>query len=411
MVTPFMTMQGGNNFSNMNYPIFAPNSTWYSQGGTTIKKTTFTNITILDSYSPTGEESESWNADVDNNGDIKCYIKGNELIIAGNGSGKLALNEDSSYMFSDASANTGDGFYKVLYIHGLDILDTSNSKNMSHMFFFCTNLQAILINNWNTNNCENFSSMFRYCSSLSEIDLTNFNTKKSTKMSNMFVAMVRLKKVILGSNFNFSGNGTANPKAMLPTPSINYIKDTDGRWHSENCITYISDSIPNEIKMTYYASPAEVPTTMTIKYGTMFNIANSYRQKAGVNERVSPSALVSGIRSIPQFRFDNIEQSYEIGSDGYIIINRGDLPCDPKKIICINAYKEDNSDAKHLMVYNPDYEFFYFTYTNSLNEIILDTTGSSTIIGASGSISWPIDPNIINAGQSIYIETIGYIEE
>lgn len=392
----------------MSYPIFAPSSTWYSQGGTTVAKTTFTEITILDSYTPTGEESESWNADVNNNGDIKCYIKGTELIIAGNGSGKLALNEDSSYMFSDVSANTGSNSFKnLLHINGLDILDTSNSKDMSYMFSYCSNLQSILVNNWNTDNCENFSFMFDVCNSLSEIDLTNFNTKKSTKMSNMFRTMVRLKKVTLGSNFNFSGNGTARPKAMLPTPSINYIAGTDGRWHSEDCITYTSNSIPSETKMTYYAVPAEVPTTLTVKYGTMFNIANSYRQKAGLNSRLIPSALASGIKNIPKFEFKYIEIQYEINSNGYIVINRNELPCEPENIIYISAYL---NDIPHIMVYNSENKLFYFTSVGSSNRNVnLITTEKSNIIGSSNSISWLIDPNVLNTGTPVYIETIGYI--
>lgn len=409
MVTPFMTMQGGNNFSNMNYPIFAPNNTWYSQGGTTIKKTTFTYITILDSYTPTGEESESWNADVDNNGDIKCYIKGTELIIAGNGSGKLALNEDSSYMFSDVSANTGHGFNKILRISGLDILDTSNSKDMSYMFNFCSSLKVILINNWDTNNCENFSFMFSYCNSLSEIDLTNFNTKKSTKMSNMFGIMAMLKKVTLGSNFNFSGNGTANPIAILPTPSDSYITGTDGLWHSEDCITYTSDSIPNETKMTYYAIPAEVLTTLTVKYGTMFNIANSYRQKAGVKDLVSPSALAFGIKSIPRFKIENIELDCEIDNSGYIIINKNSIPCSLENIVYITARFDSETGTRHIMTHEIDNSLFYFTYKNSNQDTLVATATESDIIKSSNSISWPIDPNLIYTGQLVWITTIGYI--
>lgn len=393
----------------MSYPIFAPSNTWYSQGGTTVAKTTFTEITILDSYTPTGEESESWNADVNNNGDIKCYIKGTELIIAGNGSGKLALNEDSSYMFSDVSANTGSGFKNLLYINGLDILDTSNSKDMSHMFFYCSKLQSILVNNWNTDNCENFLLMFDVCNSLSEIDLTNFNTKKSTKMNGMFRTMVRLKKVTLGSNFNFSGNGTASQKAILPTPSISYIAGTDGRWHSEDCITYSGAAIPNETKMTYYAVPAEVPTTLTVKYGTMFNIAESYRQRAEVNNRISPSALASGIKSIPKFMIDDSAYDYEINSNGYIVINEVDLPYSLEDIVYIIAHLDGDTDTKYIMIHERYDSFFYFTYINSNNDIILTTGTESEIIGSSNSISWPIDPNLLKTGQFLYITVIGYI--
>lgn len=418
----------------MNYPIFAPSSTWYSQGGTTVEKTTFTEITILDSYTPTGEESESWNADVNNNGDIKCYIKGTKLIIAGNGSGKLALNEDSSYMFSNEQVNMG--FTKVEYINGLDILDTSNTITMLHMFHSCYKLKDISINNFDTSHCTNFlgmfglcekltqiigidkidtsnvtsfGSMFQGCEYISELDLTNFDTKKGTNMFNMFDQMVRLKKIALGSNFNFSGKGTASLKAQLPSPSSRYIIDTDGRWHSEDCITYTSNSIPNETKMTYYAVPVEVPTTMTIKYGTMFNIAESYRQRAEVNNRVSPSALASGIKSIPGFKIENIELDYNIDNSGYIIINKDNLPCSPENIVYITARFDGETGTRHIMTHEIDNGLFYYTYENSNQDILVANATESAIIGSSNSISWPIDPNLIYSRQLVWITTIGYI--
>ena len=83
----------------MAYPVLAPNRTWFSQGGTTTQGSTFTKITIVDSYTPTGDETESWNADVNNTGAIKWYKKGTELIISGNGSGKIAMNPDSKSLF------------------------------------------------------------------------------------------------------------------------------------------------------------------------------------------------------------------------------------------------------------------------------------------------------------------------
>lgn len=396
----------------MNYPIFAPSSTWYSQGGTTVEKTTFTEITILDSYTPTGEESESWNADVNNNGDIKCYIKGTKLIIAGNGSGKLALNEDSSYMFSNLApvATDSDSFKNLLNINGLDILDTSNSKDMSYMFFYCQKLQSILVNNWDTSNCEDFLCMFNYCNNISELNLSNFNTKKGTKMQHMFYAMNRLKKVILGSNFNFSGNGSASPRAILPTPHSDYITGTDGLWHSEDCITYNNASVPNETKMTYYAIPAEVPTIMTIKYGTMFNIAESYRSKVGTTNRLAPSALASGIKNLSQLDFSYIEIDFKIDSGGHIVINKGNLPCNPEKIICIYAFL-GNDATPHLMAYDSDYKKFYFTYISSSNNGISFTTATeSAIVDSSNSISWLIDPNLLCTGQLVYIEKISYIK-
>ena len=54
------------------YPsLFAPQDSWYK--GKTAKNDIQT-ISIVDSYTPTGKEAESWNGDVDNMGLIKCYV-------------------------------------------------------------------------------------------------------------------------------------------------------------------------------------------------------------------------------------------------------------------------------------------------------------------------------------------------
>lgn len=60
------------------YPsLFAPQQTWYK--GTT-DKATITEINIVDTYTPTGEEAETWNADADNMGYIKCYVDNKRAI-------------------------------------------------------------------------------------------------------------------------------------------------------------------------------------------------------------------------------------------------------------------------------------------------------------------------------------------
>lgn len=168
----------------MSYPILAPNYTWYSQGGTSTSRTKFTQITILDSYSPTGSETESWNADVENSGSIKCYINGTELIIAGNGSGRISMNSDSKTAF--ASNSSTDIFNNVINIIGLDVLNTSRVTTMMSMFFSCSSLTSLNLANWDVSSATNMSYMFFRCSSLTSLDLANWNVSNVTNMSYMF---------------------------------------------------------------------------------------------------------------------------------------------------------------------------------------------------------------------------------
>ena len=48
---------------------------------------------------------------------------------------------------------------------------------MSSMFYGCSSLKELKLNNFNTNNVTDMSYMFSGCSSFKELNLNNFNTK------------------------------------------------------------------------------------------------------------------------------------------------------------------------------------------------------------------------------------------
>ena len=57
---------------------------------------------------------------------------------------------------------------------------------MNDMFYGCSSLKELNLNNFNTNNVTYMYGMFRECSSLKELNLSNFNTNNVTNMSCMF---------------------------------------------------------------------------------------------------------------------------------------------------------------------------------------------------------------------------------
>ena len=179
-------------------PTLAESDTWYN--GTTTKST-LTSINIVDGYMPTGNETEWWNADVDDTGTIKCYVTGTELTIAINGAGSIKCNADSMYMFSGNSSATR--FSKVTTIYGMELLDTSNVTNMSYMFRGCTELTTLDLSSFNTSSVTNMSNMFYSCSALTTLDLSSFNTSSVTNMSYMFRGCTELTTLDL-SSFNTS---------------------------------------------------------------------------------------------------------------------------------------------------------------------------------------------------------------
>ena len=182
----------------MAYPVFAANCSWYK--GTT-KRATITEINIVDSYTPTGSETESWNADSGDTGAIKCYITGTVLTIAGDGSGMIAMNEDASWMFSDSTKK--DYFKNVVNINGTELLDTSNATTFMRLFQSCEKLTYVNVADWDTHNVTSMHTTFSQCYALDGIDVSNWDTSNVTTLRAMFQVSVSLKKLDL-SKWNVS---------------------------------------------------------------------------------------------------------------------------------------------------------------------------------------------------------------
>lgn len=162
----------------MAYPILAPNSSWYKS---TQKRSTITQINIVDTYSG-GTADETWNADVDNSGSIKCYRTGTVLTISGNGSGKIAMNPDSLRVFSHSS-----NMYSALTkITGLDLFDASNVTTLERAFDRCTKVTALDIGEWDVSKVTTFNRMFQCCAALTQLDLSRWDVSSCRDMTAMF---------------------------------------------------------------------------------------------------------------------------------------------------------------------------------------------------------------------------------
>lgn len=205
----------------MAYPILAAQNTWYKSS---VNRNTITKINIVDSYIPTGNEEESWNADVNNSGSIKCYRNGTELTLAGDGSGKISMNANSNCAFSHTSAS--NQFVSLSQISGLELFDTSNTTDMSDLFrgacsitelnlssfdvskvttmfrMFSGNgttpmsLQTINISTWRTKSLTTIAALFQYCSNLtSVVGLGALDTTNVTDMRNVFYHCTSIENI------------------------------------------------------------------------------------------------------------------------------------------------------------------------------------------------------------------------
>lgn len=182
---------------DLSFPTMAAGSSWYKASK---KRNTITKITFMDSYTPSTAADETWFADVDNTGSITCYLTGTEIIIAGNGSSKIKANTDSSYMFASTDR---DYFTKLTAFEELNLLDTSQTANMSNMFSACMRLTSLSLSNFDTSHVTSMSSMFHNCISLLNIDMSSFDTECVTDMSDMFFGCSKLADIDT-SSFNTS---------------------------------------------------------------------------------------------------------------------------------------------------------------------------------------------------------------
>ena len=65
------------------------------------------------------------------------------------------------------------------------------------MFYECSSLKELNLNNFNTINVTNMSWMFHGCSSLKELNINNFNTINVTNMSDMFSGCSSLPLLVI----------------------------------------------------------------------------------------------------------------------------------------------------------------------------------------------------------------------
>ena len=128
----------------------------------------------------------------------------------------------------------------------INTLDTSNTENMSFMFYNCQSMAKPKISNWNTSKVIDMSHMFEDCEDLSFIDISNFNTSQVTSMESMFDGCKTLSFIGIS---NFDTTSTTNMCGMfsdcttlasLDLSKFNTNKVTDMSFMFSGCKTLTS---------------------------------------------------------------------------------------------------------------------------------------------------------------------------
>lgn len=173
-----------------------------------------TKITFVDSYTSIGSPDMAWSVAEDLTDAVMAYRYGTEIIIAGNGSGRIQAPHSSWGLFK--------GFKNLVAIEGLTLLDTSNVADMANMFYGCESLVSIDVSNWNTSKVIYMNDMFHDCQSLPLLDLSSFDTRKVTNMGRMFWNCYRLKLIYAGEGWQTAQANVSNMFLYCGCSSVTY---------------------------------------------------------------------------------------------------------------------------------------------------------------------------------------------
>ena len=199
------------NVYNKSVPTLVNKNNWFNSES--YDRIDIDEIRFVDKVDKNYENSEeSWGAAEGLNEDeITCYINEIDgrliLTIAGNGTGKIYANPDSSLLFGADVAKGQVPFGSLKKISNLEILDTSLVTNMLGMFASTDNLTSdgLDLSKFDTSNVTNMQGMFFNCLGLTEINLSSFDTSKVTNMVAVFEKCENLEKIIF-----YEPDGTGN---------------------------------------------------------------------------------------------------------------------------------------------------------------------------------------------------------
>ena len=209
------------------------------------KQSTVTKIVFQDSINKIEGESESWDISSAKNKTVMARLVPNTgdtitntLYIQGNGG--VIANYNSSDLFYN--------FSKLTEIENVNLLDTSNVTDMSHMFQSCIKLTNIDLSSFDTSQVTNMGEMFSGSTRLTILDVSNFDTSQITDMSYMFENCSSLTSLDVS---NFDTSNVTNMSYMFKNcsvlTSLDFRKATFDKVTSYNNMFYGTSSAINII--------------------------------------------------------------------------------------------------------------------------------------------------------------------
>ena len=101
-------------------------------------------------------------------------------------------------------------FKKLKSIKGMKYLDTSEVRDMTQMFWYCSSLTELDVSGFKTDNVTTMSAMFYNCSGLTSLDVSGFNTANVTKMNHMYAFCSELTTIYASERWSTSNLDRSN---------------------------------------------------------------------------------------------------------------------------------------------------------------------------------------------------------
>ena len=168
----------------LSVPVLAPKQSWYK--GTTAKAD-ITAIHVVDRYSVSGTETESWAADEAETGSIMCYVNGTELTISCDRAGGVALNPNSEKSFC--------GFVNATVFTGQDLLKMDRVSR-AYQLFMTSGFTAVGDDSWNFSRAYTMAFAFASMPNLVTVCLGRSTLAGCNSTQAMFASSEALKYII-----------------------------------------------------------------------------------------------------------------------------------------------------------------------------------------------------------------------
>ncbi len=156
---------------------------------------------------------------------------------------KVVFNEDFQDVRPESCVKWFFKMKNLTDITGLEYLNTSEVKDMDHMFCECGSLTTLDLSHFCTENVTKMSSMFYSCEKLTSLNVSSFKTRKVEDMNFMFSHCKKLTELNLGS---FDTQNVTNMEGMFYIgEALTHIYVSD---------LFVTDQVTNSENMFYYCA-------------------------------------------------------------------------------------------------------------------------------------------------------------